>query len=145
MSSLEQIVFFVGVCGDDGGDGGILNMQSLQEHLLSLEQKLIHPQIRKSLDELNALLADDFIEFGSSGGVVNKLTAIEGMLAESPLSAIISDFEIRDLAPNVVLATYRSCRLSDMRYALRSSIWNQNGGKWQICFHQGTITRPPEV
>lgn len=120
-----------------------MNEFSLKEHLLSLEQKLINQQIRKSLEELDALLADDFIEFGSSGGVVDKSAAIQGMLSESPLSATLSDFEVRELAPNEVLATYRSCRHSDMRHALRSSIWIQSNGKWQMHFHQGTITRAP--
>jgi hypothetical protein len=46
----------------------------------------------------------------------------------------VQDFATRELAPDVVLVTYKTAS------ALRSSIWKRIGGKWQMIFHQGTGT-----
>lgn len=93
----------------------------LKGHIQSLEERLLNQEIRKSREELAGLLADDFIEFGSSGGVANKEQIIEGLLQESPLELSLSDFDIRILAPEVVLATYRSLRHNDGRHALNGN------------------------
>lgn len=118
----------------------LMNEQSLRDHLRLFEEKLLQPGIRKSVDDLDMLLADDFVEFGSSGRVFHKNDVIDGLLAEPAVKLTLSDFEIHVLAPNVVLTTYHSCRHSDMRHSLRSSIWKLNEGAWQMYFHQGTVT-----
>lgn len=90
------------------------------------------------------LLADDFIEFGRSGGVYTKEDVVRSLAAEpiddqEALSA--GDFTLRPLAAGVLLLTYRSFRLTngtEHRYTLRSSIWKFIDGRWQMAFHQGT-------
>ncbi|RAK19417.1 MULTISPECIES: DUF4440 domain-containing protein [Bacillales] len=116
---------------------------SLKEHLYSLEERLLQPDVRKSVEELEILLADDFIEFGSSGRVFNKQQVIERLPNESTIQMTLMDFEVKLLAPDVALTTYRVLKHKDMKYSLRSSIWKLKEGKWQMVFHQGTPTVAP--
>jgi hypothetical protein len=44
-----------------------------KEQLYQLEQRLLQPEVRRSKDDLAILLADDFVEFGSSGRVLGTL------------------------------------------------------------------------
>jgi hypothetical protein len=115
----------------------------LKEHLCSLEERLLQPEVRKSVKELEALLADDFIEFGSSGRIFNKQQVIDGLVNESPVQMTLMDFNAKLLAPDVALTTYRVVKHQDRRCSLRSSIWKWKEGKWQMFFHQGTPSVEP--
>jgi hypothetical protein len=119
---------------------------SLREHILSLEQRLLHPDLRQSPSELNLLLADDFVEFGSSGSIYHKHDVIDALQHESPQLRSLTEFSVVALASDVVLATYRIAREGPTGHApshsLRSSVWKLNLGKWQLLFHQGTPCRP---
>lgn len=50
------------------------------------------------------------------------------------------DFNVKLLASDIVLATYRTLRNKDSNLVLRSSIWKNIQGHWQLIFHQGTPT-----
>ncbi|SQC56251.1 Uncharacterized protein conserved in bacteria [Listeria newyorkensis] len=50
----------------------------------------------------------------------------------------LSDFEIQELAEDVVLATYRIFNVTQKQESLRSSIWKFKDARWQLVFHQGT-------
>ena len=52
---------------------------SHEEFLRRLEERLLQPEVRQSAEAVADLLADDFIEFGSSGQVFNKQQIIEGL------------------------------------------------------------------
>jgi hypothetical protein len=110
----------------------------LEDHLRLLEERLLQQEVRKSAEELMSLLADDFIEFGSSGNVYNKQQVTEGLLNETSIQITLRDFKMKLLAPNVALATYRAVKHKEMKMSLRSSIWKLKDGKWQLVFHQGT-------
>lgn len=114
---------------------------ALYEHLLQLEKKLLKPEIRTSQNELNHLLADQFFEFGSSGEVLYK---DEGIAEEGigEVKMTLSDFDIHPLSEEIVLATYRIFNEVKKQHSLRSSIWKFTDGRWQMLFHQGTITTP---
>ena len=87
------------------------------------------------------LLADDFIEFGSSGRVYTKDDLVAVLQDESPVVQTTSDFRMLTLAPDVALLLYRISRHSEpVVDSLRSSLWRRSNGKWQMVFHQGTIT-----
>lgn len=45
---------------------------NLEAQLKALEKSHLKPEIRRSSEELDRLLADDFFEFGSSGKVIYK-------------------------------------------------------------------------
>jgi hypothetical protein len=112
--------------------------------LRSLEEELLQPDVRKSADRVGRLLADDFIEFGSSGRVYNKARIIEALQHETsdPTTRVrLTNFAARQLAPGVVLVTYRTFLSgpdAPSRSNLRSSIWKLIKGQWQMAFHQGT-------
>jgi hypothetical protein len=112
--------------------------------LLDREKRLLQPETRRSIIELNSMLADTFIEFGSSGRVFNKQQVIEGLPRESPRIYHLENFKTFNLAPNVVLVTYRISRRNDLEqllvHSLRSSIWKLIDDQWQILFHQGTLS-----
>ena len=107
----------------------------LADEIRSLEEALLTRGVRGSAAELGRLLADDFVEFGSSGRIYTRAEALSA-LAAAPSSgeaaAPLTDFNIRELAPHVVLATYRSGQ------SLRSSLWRREAGGWRVAFHQGT-------
>lgn len=106
------------------------------EKLFELETSLHKKEIRNSPAAVAALLADDFIEFGSSGKVYDKSAIIELLRTETvaPDQKIaVENFVVRALSPNVALVTY----LASKR-ALRSSIWRLSDSRWEMIFHQGT-------
>lgn len=114
---------------------------TLDALLESYERSLLEPSIRKS-DLVSQLLADSFVEFGSSGHIYTKAQIITSLQAEAPRKISASQFKVHRLAANVALITYRTSRhTSPPVHALRSSVWLQQGGKWQMVFHQGTLTQ----
>ncbi|EHQ89584.1 DUF4440 domain-containing protein [Desulfosporosinus youngiae] len=118
---------------------------SLYEQIYDREDRLLQPEIRRSREEISWLLADDFVEFGSSGGIFNKLQVVEELPHSPAVPVIIEDFQVKVFAPDVVLATYRAVKTNEsreeMRNSLRSSIWKFLDGRWQMVFHQGTRTK----
>jgi hypothetical protein len=115
----------------------------LDTHLKTLEEALLSPGTRQSERQLRALLADDFREFGKSGRTFSLAMALSELPVEArDLKAEISDFEMRVLADDVALVTYRvSAQQPDGARAssLRSSIWKRDTlGHWRMLFHQGT-------
>lgn len=121
--------------------------QSLQEHILELEEQLLHPEVRRSSQTLEALLGDEFIEFASDGTAYDKARVIAALQAESLYQRSITEFRLVALAENLVHATYRITKRGDTTQessvSLRSSIWNERDGRWQLIFHQGTICVAP--
>ncbi|WP_425805565.1 hypothetical protein ACHOLT_02495 [Desulfitobacterium sp. Sab5] len=86
---------------------------SIQDELFQIEQRLLHPEVRTSKEDLMVILADDFVEFGSSGHIFYKQQIIEDLIQSHT-----AQMEIKD--------------------SLRSSIWKFIDDRWQIVFHQGT-------
>ena len=117
---------------------------TLSEQIYQLEERLLRPEVRQSKEEIATLLADDFVEFGSSGRIFDKIQVVEG-LPHSPIVPItIEDFQVKGLSTDVVLVTYCAVWTNEtrqeMRNSLRSSIWKFIDGRWQMIFHQGTRT-----
>ena len=114
---------------------------TLTEHLRKLEESMTKPEIRRSPEELARLLADDFREFGGSGRVFDKGQIIDALQNQPPIQLWLDEFQVKSLAPDVALVTYRgNCRFPDsdkVSRSLRSSIWRNRdvGGRW--CFTKG--------
>jgi hypothetical protein len=114
-----------------------------------LEEQLLDYSIRRSPKIVANLLADEFIEFGSSGAVYNKQTMIDALstehLDENQPVRSAHDFWVQKLSDSVVHVTYRTLRkfpeTGSQHSALRSSIWKFIDGRWQMLFHQGTPTQ----
>ncbi|MEH1770100.1 nuclear transport factor 2 family protein [Nostoc sp.] len=120
----------------------------LEESLLrQLEERLLQPDVRKSAKDIMDLLADEFIEIGSSGRVFDKQQIIESLQNE-PIEPLIqrsiTEFKTLVLATGVILVIYRIVRhISGEQpvHSLRSSIWKLNNDQWKMIFHQGTLVR----
>ena len=113
---------------------------TLAIHIQELEKTLLQSSARKS-EVVSQLLSDEFVEFASSGRTYTKEQVIASLHAEPPANYSASDLNFKLLAPQTVLITYLACRHSEpLVFSLRSSIWQQCNGRWQILFHQGTIS-----
>jgi hypothetical protein len=110
------------------------------QRLVALERRLLDPTTRRDPGAVTALLANSFVEFGSSGRVYTKSEIVAELSAETQQEVEAFDFATRELAPGVVQVTYGSRRNGDE--TLRSSIWLNGDKGWQIVFHQGTKVPP---
>jgi hypothetical protein len=115
--------------------------EPFQWQLQNLEVSLLNPDIRHLPTRLSRLLADNFIEFGSTGQVYDKKGIIAALVAEPDTQISITEFKVTLLAANIALVTYRATYSNDRileKHSLRSSIWKLTDGNWQMLFHQGT-------
>jgi hypothetical protein len=120
------------------------------ELIRQLEEKLLTASGRTSTEAIAELLADEFVEFGSSGHVFNKEQIIDSLQQDDgTCQRSLRDFEATLLAPGIVLAKYRVSRIdaagNQPVESLRSSIWKLIDGRWQMVFHQGTLSRTCET
>ncbi len=114
--------------------------------LKRLEGRLQLPSVRTSRKQLDQLLANEFVEFASSGKVFNKRQVIAAILADPassrPRYATMQSVKLTPLADDVALLTYRSSKSQPGNphsvRAHRCSIWKRIDGRWQMVFHQGT-------
>ena len=113
-------------------------VENLKEHLQQLEESHTGLEVRMSRERLDEILADDFFEIGSSGFMHDKKECLETGVVLTEMK--LHNYEIYPLAHDVVLATYFLVDTTRERNTLRSSIWKFINGKWQLYFHQGTIT-----
>ncbi|MBV8337814.1 MAG: DUF4440 domain-containing protein, partial [Alphaproteobacteria bacterium] len=86
---------------------------------------------------------EEFVEIGSSGRIYDKQQVIHRLQQEQWTGPIptVSDFSVRQLAPDLILAIYRIVESNTMR----SSIWKTTSIGWRMVFHQGTrcgVERP---
>jgi hypothetical protein len=120
-------------------------MNDTAAHLRNLEESLLDPAVRRDRARVRAILAEDFLEFGSSGRVWTRNTIVELLTFETKfVPPSIEDFQCAQLSEHVALATYRTVRTDDTTgerlVSLRSSIWTRESGEWKMRFHQGTRT-----
>ena len=120
---------------------------SLEQHIRQLEEDLLSPEVRSSLERMDAVLAEDFLEIGLSGRIYAKKQVLQALLSEPEVHYEVMDFTMRPLAGEVLLVTYRTTRQeapeNPQVHSLRSSIWKQIDDRWQMVFHQGTPQKGP--
>lgn len=120
---------------------------TLEAQIRGLEESLLDPEVRRSPERMGGLLADDFVEFGSSGVAYDRKGILEVLedeaLADDPVTRSLAHFEMVVLGPDAVLTRYRVLRQHSAReqptQSMRSSIWCRRDGRWQLVFHQGTF------
>lgn len=119
------------------------SFEELKETIIALEQHLIDYGVRHDVAQLEAHITDDFLEFPSDGIPFGKAEALADVPSEVPTRFHQQDFQLRMLADDVAMLTYRATirRPTDAppKYSLRCSIWKHNGKRWQMTFHQGTL------
>ena len=113
-------------------------MDKLVKTIISLEKRFLQNDVRSSTEELSKLLAEDFIEFGSSGCIYNKNQVLNQLPTECKVEIIPKDFNGRVLSKDTILLTFETYNSTTEVSALRSSIWKCIDNRWQILFHQGT-------
>ena len=114
-----------------------MTTSELQDHLHSLEERLLHPDRETDRRTLTGLLAEDFKEFCTSGRIFNLQQLTNALITSSPRPATMSHFYVTPLAKDVALATYHITTATSTSH--HSSIWVQRNNHWQLLFHQGTI------
>jgi len=120
-----------------------MSASELLDELTALETELHRAEVRRDPDRLDALLHPFFVEFGRSGRRYKRDEILEELSGESNFPRVHADeFEVRRIAADAALLTYRSAHIDDdgtlHRFTLRSSIWQRDDGRWRMLFHQGT-------
>ena len=118
------------------------SFENLEKQIRELEAAMLRQEVRASASSLSELIDEDFFELGVSGRLWNKQTVIAALKNEVFSERTISDFRLKRLAADVVLAVYRCHRMATENQpaadSLRSSIWKRVRGQWRMVFHQGT-------
>lgn len=105
--------------------------------VMAAERETLSPDCRADPARLDAFLADDFHEFGSSGREYAK-TGTAGMVAGAVGDPIAID-RLRGLriTDGVVMLKYDT--RAGTRTSHRTSVWRRTeAGGWQMFHHQGT-------
>jgi hypothetical protein len=114
-------------------------LAALTAELRGYEERILDPAVRADPAQMRALLAPDFVEFGASGRVFSRDAIVAALAAEGPrVARQARGFKLRLLAPGAALTTWRVKR-DDGIETLRSSVWQQQEGRWLMVFHQGTL------
>jgi hypothetical protein len=109
--------------------------------VMTLERRLLQPNVRASVEALDALLDPEFSEIGASG----RLWTREGVIQALTSDVDTADTRIRDedmagqrLAHHLVMLTYVSDEAG--RRAYRTSLWRFDEDRgWRLLHHQGTL------
>ncbi|MGB3068302.1 MAG: DUF4440 domain-containing protein [Ottowia sp.] len=112
---------------------------SIEQTLRDLEESMRRPENRVP-EKLSGFLAEEFVEFGSSGRVLTKPQVLAVVQGQAQFPTSTSDFKVRILTPTTALVTYQVDRHGEPPLrTLRSSLWQLSGGVWKLVFHQGTV------
>jgi len=113
--------------------------------LIGLEKELLTSETRANANRIAELIRDDFIEYGSSGEIFGKDVVLEALPLEKGERKFFADnFKARSLSQDLVQVTFDTVvtyvETNTSKSAIRSSLWKLEDGRWQMIFHQGTIT-----
>jgi hypothetical protein len=117
-------------------------IESIDEELRVLEERLAMPAASESKESLAALFAPEFREFGSDGRVYADVASLlETLVPGDATPVLLEEFRTLPVGADTVLVTYRSKSLPGLGWkppTLRSSLWVMRQAGWQLVFHQGT-------
>jgi glyoxylase I family protein len=119
--------------------------KDLQAHLIQLEQELVAAQKRRDFAAVEALLADDFHEIGSSGRVFSRADTVRVISEVQIVDCTFDHFQFLPIDDKCVIVMYMATarRTHDghehLNRAWRSSTWVKRGEAWQVLFHQATV------
>jgi hypothetical protein len=109
------------------------------KRLRELEESLWRAETRFDVAHMEAVIAPDCVEFGSSGKIYTRRQIVETPPTELRARLPLEGFAVRLVATDLALVTYRSAYLDPFAEANRSSLWRRTGDDWQLVFHQGTL------
>jgi len=114
----------------------------LKDLIKKIEVELLQDDVRKSKERLGKILSDDFFEFGQSGNKYFKQDILELLPLLPKEKFSVSNFEVLELSPDKVLATYlmerQELKTKKKSRSWRSSIYQKHNDTYQMLFHQGT-------
>lgn len=113
-----------------------MTVTELQDHLYTLEERLLHPDREADRASLIPLFAEEYKEFCTSGRIYNRQQTIDVLLTSAPRYATILHYHVVLLSETVALARYRATTALEVSH--RSSLWIFRDNRWQLFFHQGT-------
>lgn len=117
-------------------------MKEINNIIYELEMSLLKPEVRSSKEALDKLLADDFIEFGTSGNKYTKVDILERLPSNTnKVVYIVSDFSVEIPSENLAITTFKTERTMDDQdkvISQRSSHWRKTDIGWQMFFHEAT-------
>ena len=112
-----------------------------------LELELFQPEVRRSSTRLNELLDDEFLEFGASGTRYTKQEILRRLRDSGNAKYVLRDLRVLEVRSDIMLATYlvekETPGIRTRAMSLRSSLWRNRNGRWQMVFHQGTPLPEP--
>jgi hypothetical protein len=119
-------------------------VDTITDQIKRLELKLLHSDMKVSPSLLDTLLANEFEEIGDNGTVNARQDVADWLLNKNAQDRwLLSDFRIKRLSADLVLAIYHAKKVADQRNvvsqgSVRSSIWKYNTQGWQMIFHQAS-------
>jgi len=117
-------------------------MENIEKIIFNLEEKLQQTNIRKSTNELEKLISDNFIEIGSSGTIYTKKDVLRNLPASPTIKFTMTDFKTHILCPDIIQSLFRTEKINQdtgsTTHSLRSSLWKKEDNAWKMIFHQGT-------
>ena len=112
----------------------------LAAELFALELALATRDVAALPGGVERVLDEAFVEIGASGRRWTYEEMVDALRGMPRTEAVITDFELARLAPDVALVTYviGPAAGAGGRTSRRSSIWLQGEEGWRMRFHQGT-------
>lgn len=111
-----------------------------REELRRLEEDLWREETRFDRDFMERVLAEDFVEFGRSGRVYQRIDTLLAPVQSIQAAIPLPNFNVRLLTKDIAQVTYNSEITVDgiVQIGRRSSIWSRSPAGWVLRFHQGT-------
>lgn len=115
----------------------------LTEHIRQRELTLLQTDLTANPALIDELLAIDFEEISSGGEVNSRSDVVNWLLSKDQhIRWALTDFRIRVLADDWVLAHYTAQKRDDpnitSKGSIRTSIWQHQGDRWKMVFHQAS-------
>ncbi len=107
-----------------------------------LEVKLAEGGGSEFIQTAGELIAEDFVEFGSSGIIYDRQQTINSYSGSASKKIDIRDYTEKQLGGDAILVNYLaviSNEKGEEIKSLRTSVWKKMEGSWKIIFHQGTL------
>jgi hypothetical protein len=122
--------------------------KEVEDHLISREMAVYTAYKQHEMTAIDALLAGDFHEIGSSGRFYSKPEVLAAMKDIQVLDYDFERFSVVPLDENNAIVVYvlTMKRIENekerMNRAFRSSVWTKQNSEWRIAFHQATPLPP---
>ena len=115
-------------------------MSSLEQQLRELEIKVMTAAGERRADDIRDLLAKDFFEIGGSGRTYTKSEVLAAIETAPLRKFTLEDFKVVASGAGWAMVSYRTGERTGKTSttSLRSTLWVEREGDWQIIFHQGT-------